>query len=104
MNKAELIVEVQKQLGDDASKASAEKALNAVLESIKVAIKSTGKGVNSKNASASAVQLVGFGTFSIAHRPARESVNPQNPTGPKIKIKAGKVVKFKPGSGLKDLV
>jgi DNA-binding protein HU-beta len=104
MNKAELIVEVQKQLGETASKASAEKALNAVLESIKVAIKGAGKDLKKGTKAAAAVQLVGFGTFSVAARPARESVNPQNPTGPKIKIKAGKVVKFKPGSGLKDLV
>jgi|TARA_B100001093_G_C26696007_1_gene956928 DNA-binding protein HU-beta len=104
MNKAELIVEVQKQLGGDTSKAAAEKALNAVLESVKVAVKGAGKDLKKGVKSLSAVQLVGFGTFSVAARPARESVNPQNPTGPKIKIKAGKVVKFKPGSTLKDLV
>jgi DNA-binding protein HU-beta len=49
-----------------------------------------------------AVQLVGFGTFSVSRRNARSEVNPA--TGEKIKIKAAKAVKFKPGAGLKALV
>ena len=48
------------------------------------------------------VTLVGFGTFSVAKRAAREGRNPQ--TGNKIKIKATKVVKFKAGSKLKGMV
>ncbi|MBN2254371.1 MAG: HU family DNA-binding protein, partial [Deltaproteobacteria bacterium] len=46
--------------------------------------------------------LVGFGTFSVIKRKARTGRNPQ--TGDKIKIKAKKVVKFKPGKGLTDKV
>ena len=91
MNKAELVAEVQKTLGEDTSKAGAERAVEAVLESIKKGIKKD-KGV----------QLIGFGTFDVVKRAARTGVNPQ--TGEKIKIKASKAVKFKAGSGLKALV
>lgn len=90
MNKAELVLEVQKLLGDDTSKAQAERALDAVLEAIKKGIKKD-KGV----------QIIGFGTFSVAKRAARTGVNPR--TGEKLKIKASKTVKFKPGAGLKAI-
>ncbi len=88
MNKAELIEEVQKQLGKECSKACAERSINAVLEGIK-------KGVKKDKA----VQLIGFGTFSVKKRAARNGVNPQ--TGEKIKIKASKTVGFKAGAALK---
>lgn len=91
MNKAELIAEVQKNLGSDASKAAAERAVDSVLEAIKKGVK------KDKN-----VQLIGFGTFSVAKRAAREGVNPR--TKEKIKIKASKTVKFKAGAGLKAAV
>lgn len=91
MNKAELIAEVQKNLGDDVSKAAAERAVESVLEAIK-------KGVKKDKS----VQLIGFGTFSVAKRAAREGINPR--TKEKIKIKASKTVKFKPGAGLKAAV
>lgn len=90
MNKAELLAEVQKALGADTSKAAAERALDAVLEGIKKGIKKD-----------KAVQLIGFGTFSVAKRAARTGINPQ--TKEKIKIKASKTVKFKPGAALKEL-
>jgi len=80
MNKAELVEAVQKSLGADASKAAAERAVDAVVEGIK-------KGLKGKEKK---VQLVGFGTFEV---------NPR--TGEKIKIAASKTVKFKPGAGLK---
>ena len=88
MNKAELIVEIQKQLGKDATKACAEKALNTVLDAIKAGVKKHKK-----------LQLIGFGTFSVVARKARTGINPQ--TKEKIKIKASKVVKFKPGAAFK---
>lgn len=91
MNKAELVAAVQKNLGDDTSKAAAERAVDAVLDGIK-------KGVKKDKA----VQLIGFGTFSVTKRAARTGVNPQ--TGEKIKIKASKSVKFKPGAALKASV
>ncbi len=56
--------------------------LEAFLESVKVGIANDGK-----------VQLVGFGTFSVAERKARKGVNPQ--TGKSIDIPASKTVKFK---------
>ena len=85
MNKAELILEIQKLLGKDATKACAEKALNVVLAAIKAGVKK--------------IQLIGFGTFSVAERKARMGINPR--TKAKIKIKASKVVKFKPGADFK---
>ncbi|MGJ3243614.1 MAG: HU family DNA-binding protein [Opitutales bacterium] len=91
MNKAELVLEVQKSLGKDVSKAHAERAVDAVIDTIKKGIKKD-----------KSVQLIGFGTFSVTKRSARTGVNPQ--TGEKIKIKASKAVKFKPGAGLKSAV
>jgi|TARA_B110000116_G_C16372937_1_gene374968 nucleoid DNA-binding protein len=104
MNKSELILKVQSSLGGDTSKAQAERAIDAVLEAIKSGVKQAGKSVKMKGdvSAAVAVQLVGFGTFSVSRRNARSGVNPA--TGEKIKIKAAKAVKFKPGAGLKALV
>ncbi len=90
MNKAELVAQVQKNLGGDTSKAAAEVAVAAVLDGIKQGVK------KDKN-----VQVIGFGTFSVVKRAARKGVNPQ--TGEKIKIKASKSVKFKAGAGLKAM-
>lgn len=87
MNKAELVLEVQKLL-DECTKAEAERAINAVLEAIK-------KGVKKDKS----VQLIGFGTFAAVKRAARNGVNPR--TGEPLKIKASKTVKFKAGAGLK---
>jgi len=84
MNKGDLIVAVAKDTG--LSKSGAEQAVNSVLENIK---KNTKKGV----------QLVGFGSFTVAKRKARKGRNPQ--TGEQIKIKASKSVKFKPGAAYK---
>ncbi len=89
MNKGDLIENVAKNA--DLSKAKAAEAVNAVLDSIGVSLK---KGKD--------VSLVGFGTFSVVKRKARNGRNPQ--TGATIKIKAAKVPKFKAGKGLKDAV
>ena len=89
MNKAELVESVQKSLGKDTSKAQAERSVAAVIDGIKGGLK---KG--------KPVQLVGFGTFKIAHRKARLGINPK--TGEKIKIKASKSVKFAAGKDLKS--
>lgn len=91
MNKAELVLEVQKALGKETSKAAAERAVDAVLDGIQ-------KGVKKDKS----VTLIGFGTFSVVKRSARTGINPQ--TKEKIKIKASKAVKFKPGSKLKASV
>lgn len=90
MTKAELL----EQMANDAgiSKAAANAALNSFLDGIKAALKKKD----------SKVTLTGFGTFSTSHRKARQGRNPQ--TGETIKIKAGNVVKFKPGKKLKEAV
>jgi DNA-binding protein HU-beta len=89
MNKVELVEAVQKSLGKETSKAEAERAVNAVIDGIKVGVKKT-----------KTVQLIGFGTFKVAARKARVGVNPK--TGQKIKIKASKTVKFVAGKALKE--
>lgn len=86
MNKVELITSVQKNL--DSSKADAERAVNAVIDGVKLGIKKT-----------KTVQLIGFGTFKIGNRKARLGVNPK--TGAKIKIKASKTIKFSAGKAFK---
>jgi len=72
-------------------KAAATRALDATVDSIKKALK---KG--------DTVSLVGFGTFKVGKRAARNGRNPR--TGATIKIKAAKVPKFSAGKGLKDAV
>jgi DNA-binding protein HU-beta len=89
MNKAELIDAVAE--ATDLSKADAEKATNAVLDSI---IDVLGKGDQ--------VTLVGFGTFSVRDRAARTGRNPQ--TGETIQIKASRSPGFKAGKAFKDAV
>ena len=87
MNKGGLIEAVAKDLA--VSKAMAEKAVNSVLDTIKSGTK---RGVN----------LVGFGTFGVGKRSARNGRNPQ--TGATIKIKACRVVRFKAGKAFKDSI
>ena len=91
MNKSELVESVQKTLGGDTSKAAAERAVAAVLEGVVKGLKKD-----------KAVQLIGFGTFSVAKRAARMGINPQS--GEKIKIKASRTVKFKVGAALKEKI
>jgi DNA-binding protein HU-beta len=91
MNKSGLVEAVQAIIGDECSKASAEKAVSAVLDGIIQGVKKDGN-----------VQIIGFGTFSVVKRAARTGVNPK--TKEKIKIPASNAVKFKVGSKLKDAV
>jgi len=88
MNKAELVEAIQKSLGADATKRSAEEALDAVLSSISKGVKKDQK-----------VQIIGFGTFEVKKRAARMGRNPK--TGEALKIAASKSVGFKPSSVLK---
>ncbi len=89
MNKTELIDAVA--VGADISKASAARALDAMLDAVTDALR---KGDQ--------VALVGFGTYVVKERAARTGRNPQ--TGAEIKIAAAKVPSFKPGKALKDAV
>ena len=89
MNKTELIEKIASGAG--LSKADAKKALDATVEAIKAALIEGDK-----------VQLIGFGTFSVNERPAREGINPA--TKEKITIAAKKVAKFKAGAELADAI
>lgn len=88
MNKSELIDSIQSALGAEATKRSAEEALDAVLSSIVKGIKSGNK-----------VQIVGFGAFEVKTRAARTGRNPK--TGESMQIPASKSLGFKPSSSLK---
>lgn len=89
MNKTNLIDSMAEDAG--ISKAAAKKALESFLENIEGALK---KGDR--------VSLVGFGSWSVSKRSAREGRNPQ--TGQTIKIAAKNVVKFKAGAELSGAV
>lgn len=85
MNKTEFIAAVAEKAG--MTKADAQRAVNAYAEVVRNAMLKEDK-----------VTILGFGTFSVTERKAREGVNPQ--TGAKLQIAARKAVKFKPGSML----
>lgn len=85
MNKTELIDKIAAQAG--LTKADAKKALDATVAAIKDALAAGDK-----------VALIGFGTFSVKERPAREAINLQ--TKEKISVAAKKVAKFKAGAEL----
>ena len=87
MNKSELIVALAQKA--ELSKKDAEKALSAFVDVVTETLKAGDK-----------VQLVGFGTFEVTERAAREGRNPQ--TGKTMKIKASRSPKFKAGKALKD--
>ena len=89
MNKTELVAAMADAAG--LSKKDAEKALKAFTDVVAEELKKDGK-----------VQLVGFGTFEVSKRAAREGRNPQ--TGETMTIAASKAPKFKAGKALKDLV
>lgn len=89
MTKTDLIAAVAEKT--ELSKKDAEKAVAAVIEAIADGLKAGDK-----------IQLMGFGTFEVRERAAREGKNPA--TGEKIKIAACKVPAFKAGKALKDLV
>jgi DNA-binding protein HU-beta len=85
MNKAELINKIAEDAG--ISKTQANTALDSFVEAVTRTLKGGGK-----------VTLVGFGTFTVSKRQARNGRNPQ--TGEVIKIKARKVARFKAGKEL----
>ena len=89
MNKTELVAAMAEQAG--ISNKDAEKALKAFTDVVAGELKKDGK-----------VQLVGFGTFEVAKRAAREGINPA--TQKPIKIAASKAPKFKAGKALKDML
>lgn len=89
MNKTELIAAVAEKA--ELSKKDAEKAVKAFTDVVSEELVNGGK-----------IQLVGFGTFEVSERAAREGRNPK--TGETMTISASKSPKFKAGKALKDLV
>lgn len=89
MNKTELIAAIAEKA--EISKKDSEKALKAFIDVVTEQLKKDDK-----------VQLVGFGTFEVSKRAAREGRNPQ--TGQTMKIEACKAPKFKAGKALKDAI
>lgn len=89
MNKTELIAAIAEKA--EISKKDSEKALKAFVDVVTEQLKNDDK-----------VQLVGFGTFEVSKRAAREGRNPQ--TGKTMKIAACKAPKFKAGKALKDMM
>jgi DNA-binding protein HU-beta len=89
LNKTELINAIAAEA--EISKKDAGKALDAFVEVITKSLQQEEK-----------VQLIGFGTFEVRERAAREGHNPQ--TGKKIKIAATKVPAFKAGKALKEAI
>ena len=89
MNKTELVAAIAEKAG--LKKADAEKALNAFVGTVEDALKAGDK-----------IQLVGFGTFEVRERAARECINPQ--TKAKVMVAASKVPAFKAGAALKNAV
>ena len=89
MNKGDLVSKIAEKA--DLSKTQAQDALNATLDCIGNALQDNDK-----------VTLIGFGTFSVNHRAARQGRNPQR--GKTIQIAAKNLVKFKPGKELADSV
>ena len=89
MNKTELVAAMAEQT--NLSKKDAEAALKAFVDVVSEELKKGEK-----------VQLVGFGTFEVSERAAREGRNPQ--TGETMEIKASKTPKFRAGKALKDMM
>ena len=89
MNKTELVAAMAEQT--NLSKKDAEAALKAFIDVVSEELKKGEK-----------VQLVGFGTFEVSERAAREGRNPQ--TGETMEIKASKTPKFKAEKALKDMM
>lgn len=89
MNKAELVAAIAEKT--ELSKKDSEKALKAFID---VVTEELTKGEK--------IQLVGFGTFEVSERAAREGRNPQ--TGKTMTIEASKAPKFKAGKALKDVI
>jgi DNA-binding protein HU-beta len=89
LNKVDLVSDVAEKAG--MTKRDADRAVTAFCEAVEEAL-----------ARGERVSLVGFGTFEVRERPARQGRNPQ--TGQTIAIPAGRVPAFKAGKALKDSV
>jgi DNA-binding protein HU-beta len=88
VNKSELVEEVRTHLGSKTSRAQAERVLEAVLSRIEQGLRKDGL-----------VTLLGFGTFMVRKRAARNGRNPR--TGEALRIEASRTVRFRAGAKLK---
>ena len=108
MNKTELVAAIADKA--EISKKDSEKALKAFIDvvteelkkDVEDVLKSFVDVVSKELKNGGKIQLVGFGTFEVSERAAREGRNPQ--TGETMKIEASKSPKFKAGKALKDMV
>lgn len=91
MNKAGLVARVMERSGDIPSEAAAKRIVDDVLSAMFDGITDDGN-----------LMLVGFGTFTVSQRAAREGRNPQS--GEAIQIAAKKTVKFKPSGALREVL
>lgn len=91
MNRIELIEKLMTKTKATITKADAERIVAGFMDEVKAAV-----------ASGESVQLVGFGTFEVRERAAREARNPK--TGETIRVPAKKAPVFKPGKAFKDAV
>ena len=89
MKKTELVEHIAAQAG--ISRAAAARSVDAFIDAVKITLQRE-----------ETLTLVGFGTFSVAHRAARTGRNPR--TREAIQIEASKIVRFKAGKALKDVV
>ena len=89
MNKNEFIDAVAKSA--DLTKKDSERAVNAIIDVIKDSLRDGDE-----------IRIMGFGTFEVSQRNAKQGRNPR--TGEKIDIKASKAPRFRPGKALKDAV
>jgi DNA-binding protein HU-beta len=89
VNKSELVEQIAQRAG--LSKDQAGEALGATIAAIEEGL-----------AAGEEIAITGFGKFSVAHRSAREGVNPA--TGERIQIAASKAPRFSPGAKLKEAV
>jgi DNA-binding protein HU-beta len=91
MTKSEVVEQVAGKAG--LTRKQAAEAVDAFLETVEGALK---RGTD--------VTLTGFGKFHVADRAARQGVNPRDPSGAKIAIRARKVPRFSAGASLKAAV
>jgi DNA-binding protein HU-beta len=91
MNKGELVDAIASRVGDNLSKADAERALNAFIDVVQEEVAKGGQ-----------ISLPGFGSFKRTERSARTGRNPQ--TGQPVQIPASKAPKFTAGAKFKEIV
>ena len=91
MNKAELITKIAEQT-------------NLPKKTVDEVVKATFENITAAMAAGDSFQIVGFGTFAVRTRKAREAINPRDPKGAKLTLPEKRMVSFKAGKGLTEKV